>query len=130
MPALPSRQRPRKCWPKQLTLSMNSLTPTTANSITTETVKHTAIALSKAKYARNSELRYGPSDIGRSQLMTSKGTPHRPIRISDELWAKAQAKAAREGTTASQKARELLAKWADEPDDTPDTDDTDDTDDT
>ena len=46
----------------------------------------------------------------------SKGTPHRPIRISDELWAKAQAKAARLGTTASEKARELLGKWADEPD--------------
>lgn len=46
----------------------------------------------------------------------SKGTPHRPIRISDELWAKAQAKAARLGTTASEKARELLAAWAEEPD--------------
>lgn len=46
----------------------------------------------------------------------SKGTPHRPIRISDEMWAKAQAKAARLGTTASEKARELLAKWVDEPD--------------
>ena len=48
--------------------------------------------------------------------MPSKGTPHRPIRISDAVWAKAQAKAARLGTTASEKARELLAKWADEPD--------------
>lgn len=46
----------------------------------------------------------------------SKGTPHRPIRISDDLWAKAQAKAAREGTTASQKARELLAAWVEEDD--------------
>lgn len=46
----------------------------------------------------------------------SKGTPHRPIRISDELWAKAQAKAAQEGTTASEKARELLAAWVDAPD--------------
>lgn len=44
----------------------------------------------------------------------SKGTPHRPIRISDELWAKAQAKAAREGTKASQKIRELLAAWVEE----------------
>lgn len=49
----------------------------------------------------------------------SKGTPHRPIRISDELWAKAQAKAARLGTTASEKVRELLSAWADEPDDSP-----------
>jgi len=49
--------------------------------------------------------------------MTSKGTPHRPIRIDDETWAKAQAKAERLGTTASAKARELLTEWADEPDD-------------
>lgn len=46
----------------------------------------------------------------------SRGTPHRPIRIDDELWAKAQEKAARLGTTASAKARELLAAWVDEPD--------------
>jgi predicted DNA-binding protein len=46
----------------------------------------------------------------------SKGTPHRPIRISDELWAKAQEKAKRLGTTASEKARELLAKWVEEED--------------
>lgn len=46
----------------------------------------------------------------------SKGTPHRPIRISDESWAKAQEKAKRLGTTASAKARELLEAWADEPD--------------
>ena len=44
----------------------------------------------------------------------SKGTPHRPIRISDELWAKAQAKAAQEGITASAKARDLLAAWVEE----------------
>ena len=50
--------------------------------------------------------------------MTSKGTPHRPIRIDGETWAKAQAKAARLGTSASAKARELLTEWANEPDDT------------
>lgn len=44
----------------------------------------------------------------------SKGTPHRPIRISEELWAKAQAKAAAEGTTASQVIRRLLEEWVDE----------------
>lgn len=44
----------------------------------------------------------------------SKGTPHRPIRISDELWAKAQAKAAQEGTTASEVARRLLREWVEE----------------
>jgi negative regulator of replication initiation len=38
----------------------------------------------------------------------SKGTPHRPIRIDDDLWAKAQAKAAQEGTTASEVARRML----------------------
>ena len=46
----------------------------------------------------------------------SKGNPHRPIRISDEVWTKAQAKAARHGTTASAKARELLEWWANQPD--------------
>lgn len=44
----------------------------------------------------------------------SKGTPHRPIRIDADLWAKAQAKAAQEGTTASAKARELLDAWVEE----------------
>ena len=48
--------------------------------------------------------------------MTSKGTPHRPIRIGDELWAKAQAKAARLGTTASEKVRDLLAEWVERED--------------
>lgn len=46
----------------------------------------------------------------------SKGTPHRPIRISNELWAKAQEKAKRLGTTASAKTRELLEAWVDEED--------------
>ena len=41
----------------------------------------------------------------------SKGTPHRPIRINDELWAKAQSKAAKEGTTASEVIRKLLTEW-------------------
>jgi hypothetical protein len=44
----------------------------------------------------------------------SKGTPHRPIRIDADLWAKAQAKAAQEGTTASAKARDLLAAWVED----------------
>ena len=44
----------------------------------------------------------------------SKGTPHRPIRISDELWAKAQEKAAEQGTTASEVARRLLREWVEE----------------
>lgn len=47
----------------------------------------------------------------------SKGTPHRPIRIDDVTWAKAQAKAQRHGTTASAKARELLAEWAEKDED-------------
>ena len=44
----------------------------------------------------------------------SKGTPHRPIRINDALWAKVQAKAAKEGTTASEVIRRLLAAWVEE----------------
>ena len=44
----------------------------------------------------------------------SKGTPHRPIRINDELWAKAQAKAKAENTTASEVIRKLLTEWVDE----------------
>lgn len=48
--------------------------------------------------------------------MPSKGTPHRPIRIDDVLWARAQEKAAKEGTTASAKARELLAAWVESED--------------
>jgi Arc/MetJ family transcription regulator len=44
----------------------------------------------------------------------SKGTPPRPIRIDADLWARAQAKAAQEGTTASEKVRQLLAAWVGE----------------
>lgn len=44
----------------------------------------------------------------------SKGTPHRPIRISDDLWAKAQAKAAQEGTTASEVVRVKLREYVEE----------------
>ena len=44
----------------------------------------------------------------------SKGTPHRPIRISDELWAKAQAKAAQEGTTASEVIRRALELYTED----------------
>lgn len=43
----------------------------------------------------------------------SKGTPHRPIRISDGLWAKAQAKAAQDGTTASEVVRRMLTLYVD-----------------
>lgn len=41
----------------------------------------------------------------------SKGTPHRPIRISDELWAAVKAKAAQHDTTASETIRALLTEW-------------------
>ena len=41
----------------------------------------------------------------------SAGTKKRPIRISDELWAKAQAKAHNEGTNASEVIRKLLTEW-------------------
>jgi hypothetical protein len=49
-----------------------------------------------------------------ARATVSKGTPHRPIRISDELWAKAQAKAEQEGTTASAVIRRLLTEWVEE----------------
>lgn len=39
-------------------------------------------------------------------------TPLRPIRIPDELWAKAQAKAHNEGTNVSEVIRRLLGEWA------------------
>ena len=38
----------------------------------------------------------------------SKGTPHRPIRISDELWKPSLAKAEDEGTNVSAKIRHWL----------------------
>lgn len=41
----------------------------------------------------------------------SKGTPHRPIRIDADLWTKAQAKAAQEGTTASERVRQMLTLY-------------------
>lgn len=41
----------------------------------------------------------------------SKGTPTRPIRLTDELWAAAKAKAAEQGTTASEVIRALLTDW-------------------
>lgn len=44
----------------------------------------------------------------------SKGTQQRQVRISDDLWTRAQAKAAEEGTTASEVIRRLLAEWLEE----------------
>lgn len=44
-------------------------------------------------------------------MSPSKGTPHRPIRIKDELWIPAQEKAAKEGTSLSEVIRALLAQW-------------------
>ena len=41
----------------------------------------------------------------------SKGTPHRPIRIPDELWQAAKDKAANENTTVSEVIRALLTEW-------------------
>lgn len=41
-------------------------------------------------------------------------TPHRTIRIPDELWKAAQQKAADEGTDVSAVIRELLAEWVGE----------------
>lgn len=41
-------------------------------------------------------------------------TPHRTIRVPDELWAKVRDKAAEEGTTASVVIRVLLMEWVDQ----------------
>jgi predicted CopG family antitoxin len=38
-------------------------------------------------------------------------TPHRTFRISDELYAAAQAKAKAEGTSVSDVIRRLLEQW-------------------
>jgi len=48
--------------------------------------------------------------------MPSAGTPKRPIRIDDDLWQAALAKAARCGTTVAEQIRESLARWVAEPD--------------
>lgn len=44
-------------------------------------------------------------------MSPSKGTPHRPIRIKDELWLPAKEKAAAQGTNASEVIRRLLTEW-------------------
>jgi hypothetical protein len=49
----------------------------------------------------------------------SKGTPHRPIRISDELWKPSLDKAEAEGTSLSEKIRHWLRQdlgWTHEED--------------
>lgn len=43
--------------------------------------------------------------------MPPRGTPLRNIRIDDELWEAAKAKAATEGRDVSAVTRELLARW-------------------
>lgn len=47
--------------------------------------------------------------------MTSNAMPLRAIRVSDELWTKAQEKATKEGTTASEAIRKLLTEWVNQP---------------
>ena len=46
----------------------------------------------------------------------SKGTPKRGIRIDDELWNAAKAKAARLGVDLSTIQRDMLRAWVNEPD--------------
>jgi len=41
-------------------------------------------------------------------------TPQRSIRIPDDLWARVQTQAAREGATVSDLVRGLLGGWLDE----------------
>lgn len=43
--------------------------------------------------------------------MSSKGTPIRPVRVPDGLWAAALAKAAEEETTVSDRIRDELVAW-------------------
>jgi hypothetical protein len=40
-----------------------------------------------------------------------RGTTLRNVRIGDELWCAAQAKAEAEGSNVSEVVRELLSKW-------------------
>ena len=41
----------------------------------------------------------------------SKGTPLRNVRIPDDVWAAAKAKAERQGRNVSDVIRDLLARW-------------------
>ena len=43
--------------------------------------------------------------------MPSKGTPHRGIRIDDELWAEFQAATHAAGTNPSETIRQLIRDW-------------------
>lgn len=43
--------------------------------------------------------------------MTSKGTPIRPVRVADHLWAAALAKAAERGETVSDVIRAALEAY-------------------
>lgn len=45
--------------------------------------------------------------------MPSKGTPHRGIRIDDELWREFQAATATAGTNPSETIRQLVREWVD-----------------
>jgi hypothetical protein len=45
------------------------------------------------------------------EIHVSKGTTIRGVRIEDELWEAARAKAATEETNISEVIRELLAEW-------------------
>lgn len=44
-------------------------------------------------------------------MAPSKGTPIRPVRVSDGLWAASLAKAAEEETTVSDHIRDDLIAW-------------------
>ncbi len=43
----------------------------------------------------------------------SRGTPHRKVRVPDELWGRALARAEEEGTDVSAVLRRALAEWVD-----------------
>ncbi len=46
----------------------------------------------------------------------SRGTPHRKVRVPDELWRRALARAQMEGTSVSAVLVKALREWVDAPD--------------
>lgn len=53
---------------------------------------------------------YTPAKMG--TMPNKPKTPLRSLRVSDEVWVAAQAKALEEGTTVSDVVREALVKYA------------------
>ncbi len=47
----------------------------------------------------------------------SRGTPLRAVRVPDDLWGAALRRADTDGTSVSEKIRDLLQQWVDSPPD-------------